>query len=59
MDFLRDSRELSLQVEGRPQKSLNSHRRILSAIARRNPAEAEAAMRRHIATIEGLVLKKM
>jgi DNA-binding FadR family transcriptional regulator len=46
-------------VEGRPQKSLNSHRRILNAIARRNPAEAEAAMRRHIATIEGLVLKKM
>jgi len=46
-------------VVGRPQKSLNSHRRILNAIARRNPAVAEAAMRRHIATIEGLVLKKM
>jgi len=59
MDYLRDSRQLSLQVEGRPQKSLNSHRRILNAIARKNPAEAEAAMRRHITTIEGLVLKKM
>ena len=59
MDFLRDSRELSLQVEGRPQRSLNSHRRILNAIARKNPAAAEKAMRRHITTIEGLVLKKM
>ena len=59
MDYLRDSRELSLQVEGRPQRSLNSHRRILNAIARKNPAAAEKAMRRHITTIEGLVLKKM
>jgi GntR family transcriptional regulator, transcriptional repressor for pyruvate dehydrogenase complex len=59
MDYLRDSRELSLQVEGRPQKSLNSHRRILNAIARKNPAAAEKAMRRHITTIEGLLLKKV
>jgi GntR family transcriptional repressor for pyruvate dehydrogenase complex len=59
MDYLRDSRELSLQVEGRPQRSLNSHRQILNAIARKNPAAAEKAMRRHITTIEGLVLKKM
>jgi GntR family transcriptional repressor for pyruvate dehydrogenase complex len=59
MDYLRDSRELSLQVEGRPQKSLNSHRRILNAIARKNPAAAEKAMRRHITAIEGLLLKKM
>ncbi len=59
MDYLRESRELSLQVEGRPQRSLNSHRRILNAIARKNPAAAEKAMRRHITAIEGLVLKKM
>lgn len=59
MDFLKESREHSLQVEGRPQRSLNSHRRIVSAIARRDPEAAEKAMRRHIATIEGLVLKKM
>lgn len=59
MDYLRESRELSLQVEGRPQRSLNSHRRILNAIARKNPAAAEKAMRTHITTIEGLVLKKM
>lgn len=59
MDFLKESREHSLQVEGRPQRSLNSHRRIWSAIARRDSQAAEKAMRRHIATIEGLVLKKM
>jgi GntR family transcriptional regulator, transcriptional repressor for pyruvate dehydrogenase complex len=59
MDYLRDSRELSLQVEGRPQRSLNSHRRILNAIARKNPAAAEMAMRKHISTVEGLLLKRM
>jgi GntR family transcriptional repressor for pyruvate dehydrogenase complex len=31
MDLLRDTRERSLQVEGRPQKSLAGHRRILAA----------------------------
>src|SRR5207244_2980311 len=33
MDLLRETRERSLQVEGRPQKSLAGHRRILMAIA--------------------------
>ena len=34
MDLLRETRERSLQVEGRPQKSLAGHRRILAAIKR-------------------------
>ncbi len=59
MDYLRESRERSLQVEGRLQKSLKDHRRILNAIAQTNPVAAEKAMRRHITTIEGLILKKM
>jgi GntR family transcriptional repressor for pyruvate dehydrogenase complex len=59
MDYLRESRERSLQVEGRLQKSLNDHRRILNAIAHTNPVAAEKAMRRHITTIEGMILKKM
>lgn len=59
MDLLRESREQSLQVEGRPQRSLESHRQILHAIQRRDPAAAEAAMRRHIEKIEGIVLNKM
>jgi len=37
MDLLRDTRERSMQVEGRPEKSLAGHRRILSAISARMP----------------------
>lgn len=59
MDLLRESREHSLQVDGRLQKSLEGHKQILHAIERRDPAAAEAAMRRHIEKIEGIILTKM
>lgn len=59
MDLLRESREHSLQVEGRLQKSLEGHRQILHAIERRDALAAEAAMRRHIEKIEGIILTKM
>jgi GntR family transcriptional repressor for pyruvate dehydrogenase complex len=59
MDLLRESREQSLQVEGRLQKSVEGHRQILQAIQRHDSPGAEAAMRRHIETIEGVVLNKM
>ena len=59
MDLLRESRERSLQVEGRRQKSFAGHRRILSAINRRDASGAEAAMRRHIEEIERIILKKL
>jgi GntR family transcriptional repressor for pyruvate dehydrogenase complex len=59
MDLLKESRERSLQVEGRLQKSMEGHRQILHAIQRRDPAAAEIAMRRHIEKIEGIVLSKM
>jgi GntR family transcriptional repressor for pyruvate dehydrogenase complex len=58
MDLLRETRERSLQVEGRPQKSLAGHRRILSAIKRRDGAAAELAMRRHIEEVSEIVLNK-
>lgn len=58
MDLLRDTRERSLQVVGRPQKSLAGHRRILIAIKRHDAEAANAAMRRHIEDIEEIVLKK-
>jgi GntR family transcriptional regulator, transcriptional repressor for pyruvate dehydrogenase complex len=58
MDLLRETRERSLQVEGRPQKSLAGHRRILAAIKRRDAEGAKAAMRRHIEDIEEIVLDK-
>jgi hypothetical protein len=46
-----------LQVEGRSQKSIAGHRRILAAIKRRDAEAAKAAMRRHIKDIEEIVLK--
>jgi GntR family transcriptional regulator, transcriptional repressor for pyruvate dehydrogenase complex len=59
MDLLRETRERSLQVEGRPQKSLAGHRRILAAIKRHDGEGAKAAMRRHIEDIEEIVLEKL
>ena len=59
MDLLRETRERSLQVEGRQEKSLAGHRRILSALKRGDAAAAEAAMRRHLREMEDIVLKKL
>jgi GntR family transcriptional repressor for pyruvate dehydrogenase complex len=58
MDLLRDTRERSLQVEGRAQKSLAGHRRILAAIKRHDAEAAKSAMRRHIEDVEEIVLDK-
>ncbi len=59
MDLLRETRERSLQVEGRQQKSLAGHRRILSALKRGDAAAAEAAMRRHLQEIEEVLLREL
>jgi GntR family transcriptional regulator, transcriptional repressor for pyruvate dehydrogenase complex len=59
MDLLLETRERSLQVGGRPQKSLVGHRRILAAIKRRNASAAEDAMRQHIQDIEDIVIGKL
>jgi GntR family transcriptional repressor for pyruvate dehydrogenase complex len=58
MDLLRETRERSLQLEGRPQKSLAGHRRILAAIKRHDAEAAKDAMRRHIEDVEEIVLEK-
>ncbi len=58
MDLLRDTRARSLQVEGRPQKSLSGHRRRLAAIKRHDGEAAKAAMRRHLEDVEEIVLNK-
>ena len=58
MDLLRDSRERSLQLKGRAQKSLAGHRRILVAIKRHDADAAQAAMRRHIEDVEEIVLNQ-
>ncbi|PYX97919.1 MAG: FadR family transcriptional regulator [Acidobacteria bacterium] len=59
MDLLRETRERSLQVEGRQQKALAGHQRILAALKRRDASAAEAAMRRHLDEIEKIVLNKI
>jgi len=59
MDLLRETRERSLQVEGRQQKALAGHQRILAALKRRDASAAEAAMRRHLEEIEKIVLNKI
>ena len=56
MDLLRDTRARSLQVEGRAQKSLTGHKRILAAIKRHDAEAARDAMRRHIEDVEEIVL---
>jgi len=59
MDLLRVTRERSLQVEGRLQRSFAGHRRIFSAIKRRDAPAAEGAMHRHLEEIEEIILKKL
>ncbi len=59
MDLLRETRERSLQVEGRQEKSLAGHHRILSALKRGDASAAEAAMRQHLQEVENIVLKKL
>lgn len=59
MDLLRETREQLLQGEGRGQKSLAGHHRILAAIKRGDASAAEAAMRGHLSEIEQIVLQKL
>ena len=59
MDMLRETRSRSLQTEGRPQKSLAGHRRILTAIKRHDSQAAENAMRQHIRDVEKMVENKL
>jgi GntR family transcriptional repressor for pyruvate dehydrogenase complex len=59
MDLLRETREHALQVEGRQEKSLAGHHRILAALKRGDAAAAKAAMRRHLQEIENIVLMKL
>jgi GntR family transcriptional repressor for pyruvate dehydrogenase complex len=59
MDLLRETRERSLQLEGRLQKSFVGHRRILDAIRKHDLRAAEKAMRQHIDEVEGIVLEQI
>lgn len=52
MDLLSETRDKYLQVEGRPQKSLERHRQVLNAIKARDRRLAEQSMREHLMEIE-------
>jgi GntR family transcriptional regulator, transcriptional repressor for pyruvate dehydrogenase complex len=56
MGLLRETREKSLQTQGRPGKSFRAHERIVNALRRRDAAGAEKAMRDHIEGIGKIVL---
>jgi GntR family transcriptional repressor for pyruvate dehydrogenase complex len=56
MDMLRETRQRSLQSQGRPQRSLAGHRRILTALKRHDPKASQSAMLRHLEEIEKIVL---
>ena len=57
VDSLRESRERSLQVPGRPARSLAGHRAILTAIRSGNAAKARRAMLAHLMAMEWNVLR--
>lgn len=59
MDSLRDTRERALQVEGRQEKSLAGHRRILLALRRGDADEAERAMHQHLHEVEAIVMENL
>jgi len=56
MDLLREGRERSLQVRGRPQRSLRGHRQIFEAIRRRDGDASARAMLNHLEQIEETLL---
>lgn len=59
MDMLRETRARSLQTEGRPQKSLAGHKKILAAIKKRDAGAAESAMRQHLTDVQTIVSNKL
>jgi GntR family transcriptional regulator, transcriptional repressor for pyruvate dehydrogenase complex len=59
MDLLRETRERTLQIDGRAEKSLVGHRRILAALKRHDAVAACDAMLTHILEIEDIVLNQL
>ncbi len=57
VDSLHETRERSLQIHGRPARSLAGHREILEAIRAKDAARARQAMLEHLSAIEQNVLK--
>ncbi|MFV2081966.1 MAG: FadR/GntR family transcriptional regulator [bacterium] len=58
MDCLTQSRDRSLQIDGRPEKSLARHREIIDAIKSADCENAERVMREHLEDIESILFKR-
>lgn len=59
MDLLRETRERWSQGQGRAEKSLAAHFRIVAALQRGDASAAEAAMRQHLSEIGKIVRQKL
>jgi DNA-binding FadR family transcriptional regulator len=55
MDLLRETREESLHIPGRAERSHEDHRRVLAAIRRGDEGEARQAMLDHVIAVERMV----
>jgi GntR family transcriptional repressor for pyruvate dehydrogenase complex len=56
MDLLAQTREESLHIPGRPERSHQDHRRVLAAIQSRDAEAARQAMLDHLVAVERLVV---
>ena len=56
MDLLAQSREESLSLPGRPERSHGDHRHVLAAVEARDTRRAEQAMLSHLVAVERLVM---
>jgi len=54
-DLLIESRKLTLKQKGRPERSVHGHEAVVSALRRRDPDAAAAAMHTHIDQIAALL----
>lgn len=57
VSLLTETRRRFLQDEERAQASLAGHRLVLRAIRRREPSAAEVAMRKHIRSVEAIIMR--
>jgi GntR family transcriptional repressor for pyruvate dehydrogenase complex len=51
-DLLQETRDASLQLDGRPARSVRENQAVLAAIEARSPALAASRMRAHIRSLE-------
>ena len=58
-DHIQMLRLRTVALEGRPERSLLEHRKIIEALEKRNPSLAESLMRKHIQNVRKSVLRNI